>query len=62
MHLLVAALLLDTLLVRPAPAPVVFDGVASREEYGAPTLELARPAGVVQLWVCLLYTSPSPRD
>ncbi|MBP6669572.1 MAG: hypothetical protein KA180_09030 [Gemmatimonadales bacterium] len=51
MHLLVAALLLDTLLVRPAPAPVVFDGVASREEYGAPTLELARPAGVVQLWL-----------
>lgn len=51
MHPLVVAALLDTLLIRPVTAPLVFDGRASREEYGAPTLELARPAGVVQLWV-----------
>jgi hypothetical protein len=41
----------DTVHVRPLPLPVVFDGSAGREEYGAPALELPRPAGTALIWL-----------
>ena len=41
----------DTLHVRPLSLPVVFDGSAGREEYGAPTVELPRPAGTALIWL-----------
>lgn len=41
----------DTLSVPRASETIVFDGRASREEYGAPTLELARAGGPVLVWV-----------
>ncbi len=42
--------LVDTLRVTPADRPLAFDGRVSEAEYGAPTLELARPAGTVRVW------------
>lgn len=42
--------LADTLRVTPAARPLTFDGQASVAEYGAPTLELVRAAGVVRVW------------
>ena len=41
----------DTVHVRPLLLPVVFDGSAGREEYGAPALELPRPAGTALIWL-----------
>ena len=37
--------------LRPVEHPVVFDGNVTREEYGAPSLELTRPAGVALIWL-----------
>lgn len=31
--------------------PPVFDGAATVAEYGAPTLEIVRPGGAIQLWL-----------
>lgn len=41
----------DAVRVVEAATPPVFDGVASAEEYGAPTITMPRPGGIVQLWL-----------
>jgi len=41
----------DTLHLRPSQRAVGFDGSATAEEYGAPSLELSRPAGTALVWL-----------
>jgi len=51
MILLLALLQADTVRIVPADRAPVFDGHADSAEYGLPTLAIARPAGLVQLWL-----------
>ena len=51
LSLLLALLQADTIRITPADRPPVFDGQADSAEYGQPTLTIARPAGIVQIWL-----------
>ncbi len=48
---LLCAVALDTVRLAPAARPPDFDGRAGVEEYGAPSMEIARPGGVIRLWL-----------
>jgi hypothetical protein len=41
----------ETLFIRPAERPPVFDGHADSAEYGTPALVIAKPAGAVLVWL-----------
>jgi hypothetical protein len=49
--LLLIAALADTVRVPPVTSAPRFDGVVSVEEYGAPSMEIARPGGTIRLWL-----------
>jgi hypothetical protein len=64
---LLLALAVDTLRLLPVHEPVRFDGVPSVEEFGAPSLEIARAGGMTRVWlrrdssfVYLAATMPDP--
>ncbi|MEP6573911.1 MAG: hypothetical protein ABJD11_14505 [Gemmatimonadota bacterium] len=46
-----AATSADTLVIRRATTPPVFDGRADSVEYGSPTAIITKPGGVVRLWL-----------
>jgi hypothetical protein len=41
----------DTIRIDRISSPVTFDGAASADEYGAPTITMTRAGGAVQLWL-----------
>lgn len=49
--LLVIGLLADTLRVKAAMTPPVFDGRATAAEWGTPSCLIQRPGGMVRLWL-----------
>ncbi len=48
---LLIAVSLDTVRLVPTLRPPVFDGRASTEEYGAPSIEIASTGGGIRIWL-----------